>query len=106
MMEDNMLVVTMICSSEMVETKNRIVPFHGRQSGLSYRSDMNQRYLERQGCGGSAFGRDFRDTKPTRRWLWRQEASLQRDSSRRLYPIKPFGRVYLLYYGVKAEVVL
>jgi hypothetical protein len=69
-------------------------------------SDMYQRYLERQGCGGGAMGRDIRVTKSTRRWLWRQEASLQRDSSRRLYSIKPSGRVYLPYYGVKAEILL
>jgi hypothetical protein len=103
MIEDKMLVVTMICSSE---NKDRIVPLHGRQWGLSYLSDMNQRYLERQGCGGGAFGRDFSVTKPTRKWLWRQEASLRRDSSHRLYTIKPSGRVYLPSYGVKAEILL
>jgi hypothetical protein len=67
---------------------------------------MNQRYLERQGCGGGVMGCDFRVTKPIRKWFWRQEVSLQRASSRRLYAIKPPGRVYLPCYGIKTEVVL
>jgi hypothetical protein len=65
-----------------------------------------KRYLGCQGCGEGAIGRDFRIAKPTRKWIWRQEASLQRDSYRCLYTVKQFGRTHLLYYVVKAEVVL
>jgi hypothetical protein len=76
------------------------------ECGLLILSLDQKGYLQCQGCGEGVMRRDFRVAKPTRKCIWRQEASPPRDSGRCLYTVKLFGRTHLLYYVVKAEVVL